>query len=175
MVGKLGWTMGRQCRHQIRDCDSSPNQKLKLKHFLTGTMMHIEKENFKWTIVGFVLTEKRDPDWGHFKTILTMLVSVGRASIKQKMSKAVLHFYTSVNSMFWAVKEGNGWASATGAYQTGPDPTQTNAAFWNLSCELCTWLSFYMSQPVVWTSQCKAISLSVPPSLLHPTPTSFPP
>lgn len=31
-----------------------------------------------------------------------------------------------------------------------------------------------MSQPVVWTSQCKAISLSVPPPT-HPTPVSFPP
>lgn len=44
MVGKLGWTMGEQDEHQIRDCGPSPNQKFKLKHFLSGTMMHMEKE-----------------------------------------------------------------------------------------------------------------------------------
>lgn len=66
MVGNVGWTMGEQDGHQITDCGSSPNQKFKLKHFLTGTMMHIEKENFKWTIVGLVLIEKRDPDWGPY-------------------------------------------------------------------------------------------------------------
>lgn len=59
-------------------------------------------------------------------SFLTLLVGVGRASIKQKMSKAVLHFFTSVNSMFWAVKEGNVRASGTGAYQIGPDSMQTN-------------------------------------------------
>lgn len=54
------------------------------------------------------------------------------------------------------------------------NPNKHTVASWNLSCEICTWLSSYMSQPVVWTSQCKAISLSVPPPT-HPTPVSFPP
>lgn len=94
MVGKLGWTMGEQDEHQIRACGSSSNQIFKLKHFLTGTMMHIKNKNFKWTIVGFVLTEERGPDWGHFKIIHTMLVVVGKAIIKQKLSKALLHFFT---------------------------------------------------------------------------------
>lgn len=119
---------------------------------------YIEKENFKWTIVGFVLTEKRDPDWGHFKTILTTLVRVGRAGIKQKMSKAVLHFFSSVNSMFLAVKEGNVRASGTGAYQIRPDSTQTNnrlpsetspvnyAHDWALTCH-SLWSGHHSARP----------------------------
>lgn len=71
---------------------------------------------------------------------------------------------------FWQQK-GNDRTAVTGDYQIGPDPTQTNTLW---PCETCTWLSSYMSQPVVWTSQCKAISLSVPPPT-HPTPVSFPP
>lgn len=158
MVGKLGWTMGEQDGHQIRGCGSNTNQKFNLKHFLTGTMMHIEKENFKWTIVGFVHTEKRNSDWGHFKTILTMLVGVGRASIKQKTQKAVLHFFPSLVLKFWVVKGGNVSTSATGAYEIGPDSTQTNkrlpsetapvtyAHDWALTCH-SLWSGHHSARP----------------------------
>lgn len=71
---------------------------------------------------------------------------------------------------FWQ-QTGNDLTAATGDFQIGPDSTQTSTLW---PCETCTWLSSYMSQPVVWTSQCKAISLSVPPPT-HPTPVSFPP
>lgn len=120
--------------------------------------MHVKKENFKWTIVGFVLTEKRDPDWGHFKTIPTMLVGVGRAIIKQKMSKAALHLFTSVNSVFWAGKGKGAQVSETGAYQIGPDSTQTRqrlpsetspvnyAHDWALTCH-SLWSGHHSARP----------------------------
>lgn len=61
-------------------------------------MMHMEKGNFKRTIVGFVPTEQREMQpGGHFNTIHTKLVGV-RASLKQKMSKASFHFSASLNS-----------------------------------------------------------------------------
>lgn len=55
------------------------------------------------------------------------------------------------------------------------DPTKTNkhaVTLWNLSCEICTPSSPYMWQAVVCTSECKAISLSVPPP---PPPSPLPP
>lgn len=44
---------------------------------------------------------------------------------------------------------------------------------WNLSCEICTPVSSYLSQAVLWTSECKAVSLSVHTPTLPSPPSHF--
>lgn len=70
-VGKLGWTMGEQDGHHIRGCAAAKPTNSNSNTFLFGTMIHIEKGNFKLTI-GFVLLLCRsDAEWcilnTHFK------------------------------------------------------------------------------------------------------------
>lgn len=60
--GRAGWTSDQRLR-------SKPKPEIQTQTFCEWDNDAYGKGNFKWTIVGFVLTEQRDADRGHFNTI----------------------------------------------------------------------------------------------------------
>lgn len=146
--GRAGWTSDHRLWFK-------PKPEIQTQTFSDRDNDAYRKGNFKWTIVGFVLAA----NWGHSSTIYTLSVVEGRANIKQKMSKALWHIFTSLNSRFWAgKKESTELQGQTGDYQIGHDSAQTNtqrpcetfpvkyAHDWALTCH-SLWSGHHSARP----------------------------
>lgn len=163
--GRAGWTLDHRLWFK-------PKPEIQTQTFSDRDNNAYRKGNFKWTIVGFVLAAI----WGHSSTIYTLLVGAGRANIKQKMSKALLHIFPSLNF---------------GQERRKAPSCRDRQVIIKLGMTQHKQTHSGLVKPVLWnmhkigllhvtacgldiTVQGHFLKCAPPPST-HPTPTSFPP